>query len=203
MKTKLSTKQEIFCLSLFQGMNQTEAYEKAGYLSKYPRSVASRMSTKVNIVSRIQELQREAKDALIADVIERKEILTEIARGRLTDFVQCGPDGASISVELGNLHSAALKEVESTTVYPTRASSESKEANDTAAVITKLKLHSPIPAIAELNKMEQIGQPNIPVSGEIVLRVIYDSGNRIQGQAEESPPEAERVYRLSSKTEDS
>ncbi|KKK76913.1 hypothetical protein LCGC14_2858890, partial [marine sediment metagenome] len=42
--------------------------------------------TKVNIQEKLSELNQKAEDASIAGVVERKKVLTEIIRGRFSEF---------------------------------------------------------------------------------------------------------------------
>lgn len=72
---------EKFCLAYFEGRNAKNAAIKAGYSVKAARQIASRLLTKADIVVRLQELQGKAASAKIMSVIERKERLTEIAKG--------------------------------------------------------------------------------------------------------------------------
>ncbi len=135
-------------MKYFELGNATEAAIIAGYSSKTARSMAAQNLTKLNISARLQELRQIVEDATIADVKERKQILSEIVRGRVTDFVECGADGSYINIGLESCNSHAIQEVTSTTKY------DDKGAD--AAVITRLKLNSPVQAISELNKMERI-----------------------------------------------
>lgn len=148
----LTQKQENFVNNLFQDMTQREAWIKAGYSSNYSMSVldsnACRLANTSKIQARLEELRQATKSALIADEIERKEILSEIARGRLTDYITCGPDRDLISVGSESPNTAAFQEIISRTEYD-------KDGAD-VAVVTKLKLHNPIQAIDVLNKMEKI-----------------------------------------------
>ncbi len=137
---------EAFCVAYFGGMNGKEAAVKAAYSPKTARSMASRLLTKVNIITRLQELQEAAVNAKIMSVIERKERLSEIARARLSDFVECGQDGSWINIGLDSVNSAALQEIKSKTEYDDDGSHPT--------VVTNIRLRDPIVAIQELNKME-------------------------------------------------
>ena len=136
-------KWETFCQNWFAGKTKEEAAIIAGYKPKWVRSIASRLSTKANILARYNELQQKAEDATIATVKERKQILTEITRGDLTDYQETGADGAWLNIGKESPHTKAISEITSRT-------------NEDNSVITKVKLHSSIQAIAELNKMEKI-----------------------------------------------
>lgn len=141
-----NVRHERFALALFKGMSQKDAAIEAGYSPKSAIVNASRLLTKANIIKRVTELQSKAETDTIMSVTERKEKLSEIARARLSDFIEAGQDGAWINVGLDNVHSAALQEVTSRTDYDDDGSKPT--------VITKIKLHDPVKSISELNKME-------------------------------------------------
>ena len=81
---ELTEKQERFCLNLFSGMSQREAYIQAGYSSDaLPATIdtkASILSSTAKISERLAELRQAAQDETIANVLERKQRLTEIVR---------------------------------------------------------------------------------------------------------------------------
>jgi len=132
---RLTQKQETFCLKYFELGNPGEAAIVAGYSPKTASVIASENLTKPKIINRLQKLQQVAEDVSVANVLERKQVLSEIVRARFGDFWKGLNDE--------NLQSAALQEI-------TR-----NEIGD-AIISTKVKLHSPIHAIAELNKMEKV-----------------------------------------------
>ena len=74
------------------------------------------------------------------------EILSEVARGTLGDYIHCGLDGSYVDVGPESLNSHALQEVTTHTEYD--------KEGDTGAVVTKLKLRDPVSAIKELNQMD-------------------------------------------------
>ncbi len=149
----LTQKQQNFALNLFRGMSQREAYLQAGYS---PRQVATTLdrnacvlSKNNKVVARQEELRQKAEDDSVATVLERRQVLTEILRGRITDFMTCSADGVWMH-DIGpeNINKAALKQIQTTTMP------FGKEEGDLQIILTKVELLSPIPAIAELNKMD-------------------------------------------------
>jgi len=134
---RLTQKQETFCLKYFELGNVGEAALIAGYSPKTAPYIGSENLDKPKIIERITELRQKAEDASIATVLERKQVLTEIVRGRFVDFM------TKLTPE--KLKSAALQEIRITEV-----------GKDIPIKSTTIKLHSPIQAIAELNKMERI-----------------------------------------------
>lgn len=152
MRDKLTGKQERYARFLFEGMSQREAYIQAGYSHNYALSIvdsaASRLASNVKVLARIEELRKAAEDASVATVLERKQILTEIARGDLLDYQEVGADGGYLSIGKESPNTKAISEITSRTEYDKDGAG--------VAVVTKVKLHSPIQAINELNKMEKI-----------------------------------------------
>jgi len=146
-KRRLTQKQETFTQNLFKGMTQREAWIQAGYSSNYALSLvdshACRLANRDKIKARYAELTQKAEDESIATVKERKQILTEITRGNLTDYQETGADGAWLNIGKESPHTKAIAEITSRT-------------NEDNSVITKVKLHNPIQAITELNKMEKV-----------------------------------------------
>ena len=143
MSTRLTQKQETFCLKYFELGNATEAALIAGYRPRSVRSVASENLTKPDIQARINELRKTVEGASIASVEERKQILTEITRGRLTDFLADGEP--ELTKETPNAGAAAE-------FYKRHGFNKQGDP-----IVTKaIKLHNPIQAISELNKMERI-----------------------------------------------
>ncbi len=143
-----NNRHEKFALALFKGMSQKDAAIEAGYKESRAYETSYRLVRNGQILDRILQLQKQSESDAVMSVTERKERLSEIARARLIDFVEAGPEGSHISVGLESTHSAALQEVTSRT--------EGEDDEKTPAIITKIRLHNPIPAIAELNKMEKI-----------------------------------------------
>jgi len=82
---KLTRKQEIFVQNLFKGMTQREAWIQAGYSSNYSMAIldsnACRLANSDKIQARYKELTQKTEDESVANVLERKRILTEIAQG--------------------------------------------------------------------------------------------------------------------------
>ena len=149
---KLTQKQENFTLNLFQGMSQREAYVQAGYSDKgLPNAIdvhASELAKNSKVTVRLSQLREKAESDKIMTVKERKERLSEISRGRLTDYQESGQDGGWINIGPESPNTAALSEIVSTTKYDENGASPT--------LISRVKLHNPVTAIAELNKMEKV-----------------------------------------------
>jgi hypothetical protein len=156
---------ESFIRNLFAGMNQRVAFLDAfgnsnGRALATIDSQASRLAKTARVQIALAELRQKAEDASIATVIERKQILTEIARGRLADFL--------VNPTPEKLRSAALQEITITeTVTKTLDGKEKKTPK-----VTKVKLHDTTRAIAEINKMEGIYGDTPAQSGPVTNNII-------------------------------
>ncbi len=137
---------EKFAIDVFKGMPLGESAIDAGYTPARAYSTGSRLARNGKITERITELFNKAESDAVMTVQERMAMLSEIGRARFTDFVTCGPDGSWVDIGPENEHGAALAEVSSRTEYD--------ENGDHPTVYTKIKLHNPVTAINELNKMD-------------------------------------------------
>jgi len=100
---------------------------------------------------------------------ERKEILSEIGRGRLTDFIDT--DGQPKLDENTPYNRAAAE-------YSIR---ETYNKQGDPVITKSIKLHNPIPAINELNKMDHIYEDKTPEGRVIVnsFTFILPDGTRV------------------------
>lgn len=148
MRTRLTQKQETFCIKYFELGNAAEAARLAKYSPRTADAIGRENLQKPTIQARIAELREEVKSAAIMSVQERQERLTEIARARLTDFMELGQDGAWVNLGPEVPMSGAIQEMHSRTEYD--------ENGARPTVHTKVKLHNPMQAIDLLNKMDKI-----------------------------------------------
>ena len=172
--TKLTNRQEKFAINLFSGMTNREAY-KIAYHANYAHSTidanASRLAHSDKVLCRLEELKKQAASSKIMSVQERKERLSEIARGNLTDYQEAGLDGAGyISITKNSPNTAAIASIESATKFD--------ESGNTGMLITKVRLHSPIQAISELNKMEKIYSESINVNVDNRKLIVVTSSEK-------------------------
>lgn len=149
---RLTQKQEAFCLNYLRLGNATESARLAGYKGNDVALAvnSSKMLRNNKVAGRIAELRKRAEDAAVADVVERKRVLTEIVRGRFADFVNPTPD---------KLKSAALQEIKVT------ATGEGVKRQKT----TTIKLRDPISAIDLLNKMDKIYSDGAQVNNNFLI----------------------------------
>jgi len=172
MKQNLTQKQETFCVKYFELGNGTEAAIQAGYNPRNARVIASQNLTKINIKVRIEELRQKVEDASVMDVRERQQRLTEIARAKLTDYMELGQDGSWVNLGEETPHGGAIQEIHSTTKY------DEHSANPT--VHTSVKLHDPMKAIDLLNRMDKIYTDGAQYIDNRKIE-IYDAKGKLAG----------------------
>lgn len=159
---KLTVKQERFAQYVFEGYSQHEAYIKAGYSKKMlPATIDRCAHDLVNnpkVSARIEALKKKAEDASVMSVLERKQRLSEIARAKLTDFMMLGEDGSWVNLGPETPNGGAIQEIASRTEYD--------EEGNHPTIHTKVKLHDPVKAIQELNKMEGVYSDGITINND-------------------------------------
>lgn len=141
-----NARHECFAQGIFTGMSATDSAIYAGYKPEWAGTNTTKLLTNTNIRDRIAELFTVSATSAVMSIKERMERLTEIARGRLSDFIKMNEDGtvASIDIKAGN--NGALEDVVVTEFKggPDHRAEEKR---------TKIKLHDPVRCIAELNRM--------------------------------------------------
>ena len=171
MKKRLTQKQETFCVKYFEIGNASEAARLAKYSPKTAAVIGRENLLKPNIQARIAELREEVKGAAIMNVQERQEVLSEIARANMTNFVEVGQDGAWFNIDNSNLNSRAIQSVQSKTVL-------GKDGADDAVFI-RVNLHDPMKAIDLLNKMEGIYSEGSTVNIDNRIIEIHDPKGKL------------------------
>lgn len=148
MEKRLTQKQEIFCIKYVELGNAGDAAVVAGYAPKYAATNTDKLLKNTKIQARIDELNTEVKSAAVMNKQERMERLSEIARARLTDFMELGQDGSWVNLGPEVPMTGAIQEIRSRTEY------DKDGARPT--VYTSVKLHNPLQAIDLLNKMDKL-----------------------------------------------
>lgn len=151
MDVPLTAKQEAFAFNIaVKQMSQHDAYMGAyNTKSMLPATIdrsAHDLATLDKITARVEQLLEKHRTPDVMDYQERQRILTELGRGNLLDYQETGADGGYLSVGKDSPNTRAISEITSRTEYDKNGSG--------AALVTKLKLHNPIQAISELNKMD-------------------------------------------------
>jgi phage terminase small subunit len=145
-------------------MTQIDAYKEAGYavdnMSTNAIHVeASRLAHHPTVSLRIQEYRDMIHSGPVMDLQERQERLSEIARGKTTDFIDADGNITTDGPNAGAIAEISVDEYNGTD--PGRRHSQTK----------RIKLHNPIAAIAELNK---INGDYAPERKQVAARVVLD-----------------------------
>jgi phage terminase small subunit len=154
---RLTQKQIGFSLDIIQEIPPGQAY-----MTQYKvrtmgaaNACASRLLKSAKIQAYLEKLRQKMEDEAIAGPIERRQILTEIARGDLLDYQETGADGGYLNIGKESPNTKAIKEITSRTEYDKEGAG--------AALVTTVKLHDPIRAVDILNKMDKV-YSDTPVS---------------------------------------
>ena len=158
MSVLRNSRQERYVQNWLKGETKEKSVINAGYQPKWAASIGSKLSINPKILARYDELQQKAEDASVATVLERKQILTEIARARMTDFMTCSAVGVWMH-DIGpeNLNKAGLKKVETTTMP------FGSEESNLKIILTKVELIDSTKAIDLLNKMDKLYSDGINI----------------------------------------
>ena len=180
MKTEplKSTRDEKFVRALVSGMSQHDAY-----LVAFPRSKKFKSSTvdvKASILAhvdkvseRIRDLLESAAEKCVCTLAERRQILSEIARGNIVDYVVAGPAGGYVEVSRDSKNTRALKSLKCRSV----TTGEGDGKRD--AIFTEISIRDPHEAIDILNKMDRVYQEQVKISagdGLVELATAIASG---------------------------
>jgi len=141
---ELSEKAQAFVTEYLKDYNGTRAAIAAGYSSKAAFVQASTLLTDPRVQAKLATFKEQLKKTAILTFEQRAAILSEIAMGRLSNFVKVSAPGlVAIQATEDTLNSAALSDIDQ------RVLSE----NQGGGLITKLKIRDPVAAIQELNRM--------------------------------------------------
>ncbi len=165
MPCGLTDRQDKFTRLLFEGHSNREAWALAGYSTNYPiedqDSHASNLAATDKVKTRLSQLIAAQDATLISTPSERRKILTEIQRARIADYLD---ENGNLVVKREQMRSAAVREITTERTL--------------MGVRTTLKLHSPIPAISEHNKMDHLYETGTAINvGEIKILVVREGGN--------------------------
>jgi phage terminase small subunit len=96
-----TAKQERFCLKYLELGSGREAARQAGYSPKWASRTARDILASPQVQARLEELRKRIGDderLAIMSIQERKIRLSEIARAKLTDFMELGQDGSWVNL---------------------------------------------------------------------------------------------------------
>ena len=174
MRTRLTVKQEKFCVNYFTMGNATQAAIAAGYSPKTAKVIASETLTLPYVKARIEQLQAKTTTNAIADVTERRERLTKFIRANLSDFV--GEHG-----DVKPLQAAGSE-----------ALSEYSFTIGKNGINKSIKLRDPIAAIDLLNKMDKIYTDNTVTNNVKVETMVFVLPDGTKLQANQLAPQPQR-----------
>ena len=183
----MTDKQLAFIMEYPKDFNATQAVIRAGYSEKGARVRGSQLLAKANIRAKIDE--EFAKRSLSLDEILMR--LTEQATASLGDFIIVNPDGDRIAFdpemikEKGHL----IKRIRAKTTV--RYSEKGDQFEYTSLDIT---LHDGQKALELLGKHRGMATERIEQTGEIIVRVEYDSPDRSNRKIEEAPRTPARIH---------
>lgn len=178
----LNSRQRRFCLFHHSGMTQEQAYVKAGYSpggANQGSSDLMRFNPMIKAeLERLSSLQSNITLDTISKTVmaplERRQRLSEIARGRLVDFTDQDNEP---HLDKDTPNNGAARE------YSTRVRSD-KEGGVT--VSKTVKLNNPVEAIQELNKMGGDYAPSKHlVAGQVIFEVRLVDKRKRQGDGGE------------------
>ena len=143
--TKLTARQESFCQHLVDGLNQTEAYEAAGYSvdNKLPATVyqaASRLAANSKVIARIQELRDAVQERALVTAVDILTELKGIGMADLSQLVSWDKD------------SVTVKDSDDLPPELTRLVSEVSQTVTKDGGTVKIKLHDKIAALDKMAK---------------------------------------------------
>jgi hypothetical protein len=173
----LSAYEDKFVEGILSGMNQTDAYKYAYSTENMALTTvyveAWNVMHRPKVAQRIQEYREMAHSGTIMQLQEMQERLSEIARGKLTDFVA---DDGTITTDAPNNASIAELSVEE---YG--GNDMSRRGNKTR----RIKLHNPVAAMQELAKLRGDYAPERKqIAARVVLDVEYVDKGQVVNELE-------------------
>jgi len=169
MPVLINARQEIFTQNWFEAKPITEAAIIAGYKPNWAASIASRLSRKVKILARYNELQEQAASKKVASKQERMEILSEILRAKPEDYMELSEDGRDLQITREALKSPAVSYIRT----------EQVALGKMPVRLTRVGLIDKTKAADLLNKMDGIYAPETKqVYNDIKIMVVYDNSDK-------------------------
>ena len=158
-------RRELFCQTIMSGKSKQQAAITAGYSANLSNTYGQRLANKRDVQIRLKELNEAATSERIMSVIERKELLTLIARACISDFITI--KNGKPEIKLDSLSNPAIQNAN----IKTRPAKKGGEPVTTIDI----NLHDRLKAVAELNRMDGLGvwKGNLNIETAIVpMKVI-------------------------------
>ena len=169
----LNARQEAFCLNVVSGKSFVESATLAGYALAFVGYNVSHILESTRIRERIAQLHRRVVAKTIGNARERQEILTDIYRAKLTDFID--EEGNPV-IDKANPTSRAISEYSVSTRYTKRGD---------RIVEKTIKVRDPVPSIDTHNKMDRLYAQEAPREQEVhnTFVFILPDGTKIAPQS--------------------
>ena len=154
---KLTEKQRRFCERYCVVWNAARAAREAGYSEKAAKETGSDLLTKANIQAYINEIKANAAEFAGVSMLRNAQALAAIAYSSAADL-RGSWHGLKDWDEITDEAKASISEVITVSKVLRRVASEDGEAEEIGGIVqtletVKVKQHSKIAAIAELNRM--------------------------------------------------
>lgn len=177
-----NTQQKNFCLDIVNDVKQGQAYLNHYHCKSMAVAAvqANRLLQKPYIQAELARLRKKTEDDTVMGILERKQKLSEIARGTIPDFTDEAQ--GTIKVKKGMTNVGAVSEITTRTKFYKR--------DGEPVVITNLKLHNPVQAMDLLNKMDKVYGDATTVNidnRKIEILVRWDGNRNENGHTPETP----------------
>lgn len=145
-RNELTPNEQAFCLYYFETRKPSLSCIKAGYPAESARAHADLILRRPKVKAYLRKLWEAAESPVVMGVRERKELLSEIARGMV---------GATINGE-GKIDWEAVRGMPSVK----EVTVEERDIGEVTTRTIRVKLLNPVESIHELNLMEKLYRTN-------------------------------------------
>jgi len=166
----LSEKQRLFCVEYCTHWNATKAAISAGYSQKTAYSIGFENLRKPEIKAYIQHLKDNLAEAAGISALRNLRELAKIAYSNVSD-IKKDWDNEKDWDEIDDDTKAAISEMTNVNiVISEKRGSDKENVTSTKRVTRKIKMHSKIAAIQEINKMlGYAAQPEEPKPVSVIV----------------------------------
>ena len=143
-KKGLNDRMKAFVMHYFATNDGAGSAVKAGYSEKTAKAKACDLLKDSRVQAELDALRAERRKTAVLTFEQRAEILSNIATGKVSDFLEVDGDG-KLRIDRNDLKGAALSQVDQKQLLGTDGGA--------LGVVTKIRLRDPVSAIKELNAM--------------------------------------------------
>lgn len=168
--SELSEKQKLFCIEYCTYWNATKAAISAGYSKKSARQMGSENLSKPYIQAYIQYVKDNLAEAAGISALRNLRELAKIAYSNVSD-IKKDWDNEKDWDEIDDDTKAAISEMTNVNIVVSeKRGSDKEKVTSTKRVTRKIKMHSKIAAIQEINKMlGYAAQPDEPKPVSVIV----------------------------------